>query len=108
MLNHPHGYPSGFPSQAGSNPPHGFSSQAGSNPSRGFNSGFSSQDGSNNIPPGFSSAFSAGFSSQNGSNQAYGSTFSGLFTSPIFVASPKPIIISISHTFVMLGRNSST
>lgn len=88
MLNHPHGYPSGFPSQAGSNPPHGFSSQAGSNPphgfssqagsnpSRGFNSGFSSQDGSNNIPPGFSSAFSAGFSSQNGSNQAYGSTFS--------------------------------
>lgn len=87
MLNHPHGYPSGFSSQAGSNPhhgfssqagsnpPHGFSSQAGSNPSRGFNSGFSSQDGSNNIPPGFSS-FSGGFSSQNGSNQAYGSTFS--------------------------------
>uniref|UniRef100_A0A453KFC1 C3H1-type domain-containing protein n=1 Tax=Aegilops tauschii subsp. strangulata TaxID=200361 RepID=A0A453KFC1_AEGTS len=120
MLNHPHGYPHGFPSQAGSNPPHGFSSQAGSNPphgfssqagsnpSRGFNSGFSSQDGSNNIPPGFSSAFSAGFSSQNGSNQAYGSTFSGLFTSPIPFTSPKPIIISVSHTFVMLGRNSST
>ncbi|KAI4991467.1 hypothetical protein ZWY2020_039838 [Hordeum vulgare] len=33
------------------------------------------RDGSNNIPPGFSS-FSGGFSSQNGSNQAYGSTFS--------------------------------
>uniref|UniRef100_A0A0A9DXP2 RNA binding protein n=1 Tax=Arundo donax TaxID=35708 RepID=A0A0A9DXP2_ARUDO len=75
----PSAFSSGISSQEGSNLPSrfpsAFSSQDGPNPPSRFPSASSSPDGPN-PPSRFPPTFSSGFSSQDGSNQVYGSTYS--------------------------------